>query len=76
MFAYGRETVSAQCLEPFVDARETVSGPCLPSTAAIDGGRSETVSPRSHPTQPRRAKMRPPRGRAASPPAWTLSDCV
>ena len=38
MFAHGRETVSAQCLKPFVDAGELVSRQCLASAAASEGG--------------------------------------
>ena len=32
MFARGRETVSAQCLEPFAHGREPVSAQCLERT--------------------------------------------
>jgi hypothetical protein len=43
MFAHGRETVSAQCLRVFVDAGESVSRPCLASTAARNRSVLETV---------------------------------
>jgi len=70
MFAHGRETVSAQCLEPFVNAAETVkqqcvfvSRPCLASTAAR--GRDvleqyvEKTEPQARP--PYQASRDPPR---------------
>jgi hypothetical protein len=63
MFAHGRETVSAQCLLPFVDAGESVSRPCLARGAPRNQGILETVC-RGHEGRARplhQASLEPPR---------------